>query len=147
MQTAIFEYADGAILEFGTRGELTNDEGGVSGSATCSTARRAGCGSRNQARCGSRTWDRGAKNEKGPGADAPRPPKPTGLTTTEFPHYQNFIDAIRANDPKLLTCDVMEGHLSSTLPHLGNISYRVGHGLMFNGKTETFETTRQPTSC
>ena len=29
MQTALFEYADGAILEFGTRGEHTNDEGGV----------------------------------------------------------------------------------------------------------------------
>ena len=29
MQTSMFEYADGAILEFGTRGEHTNDEGGV----------------------------------------------------------------------------------------------------------------------
>ena len=27
MQTALFEYADGTILEFGTRGEFTNDEG------------------------------------------------------------------------------------------------------------------------
>jgi hypothetical protein len=60
------------------------------------------------------------------------------FTKTEFPHYQNFIDAIRANDPKLLTCDITEGHLSSTLPHLANISYRVGRALVFNGKTETF---------
>ncbi len=29
MQTAMFEYADGAIMEFGTRGEHTNDEGSV----------------------------------------------------------------------------------------------------------------------
>ena len=28
-QTALYEYADGTILEFGTRGEHTNDEGGV----------------------------------------------------------------------------------------------------------------------
>ena len=36
----------------------------------------------------------------------------------------------------------MEGHLTSTLPHLANISYRVGHGLTFNGKTETFENDK-----
>ena len=45
---------------------------------------------------------------------------------------------MRANDPKLLTCDVLEGHLSSALPHLANISYRVGHGLTFDGKSERF---------
>jgi hypothetical protein len=61
----------------------------------------------------------------------------------EFQHYQNFIDAIRANNPKLLTSDITEGHLSSTLPHLANISYRVGHGLKFNGKTETFENDKE----
>jgi hypothetical protein len=48
------------------------------------------------------------------------------------------VDAIRAGDPKLLTCDVYEGHLSSALPHLGNISYQVGHSLVFDGKSETF---------
>ena len=42
----------------------------------------------------------------------------------------------------MLACDIMEGHLSSTLPHLANISYRVGHGLTFNGKTETFENDK-----
>jgi hypothetical protein len=29
-------------------------------------------------------------------------------------------------------------HLSSSLPHLANISYRVGRALEFNGKTENF---------
>ena len=28
--------------------------------------------------------------------------------------------------------------MSSTLPHLGNISYQVGHNLVFDGKSETF---------
>ena len=37
----------------------------------------------------------------------------------------------------MLACDIVEGHLSSTLPHLANISYRVGRALMFDGKTET----------
>jgi len=49
---------------------------------------------------------------------------------------------VRANDPKVLTCDVLEGHLSATLPHLANISYRVGRGLQFDGKSETFVNDR-----
>jgi len=63
---------------------------------------------------------------------------PLVLTSTEFPHYQNFVDAIRANDTKVLTSGILDGHLSSVLPHLANISYRVGRELQFNGKTETF---------
>ena len=60
------------------------------------------------------------------------------LTSTESPHYQNFVDAIRADDATLLNCGILDGHLSSSLPHLANIAYRVGHELTFNGKTETF---------
>ena len=63
---------------------------------------------------------------------------PNVLTSIETPHYRNFVDALRAGDPKLLTCDILEGHLSSTLPHLANISYRVGRSLTFDGKTEQF---------
>ena len=63
---------------------------------------------------------------------------PLVLTSSESPHLQNFVDAIRAGDPKMLACDVLEGHYSSTLPHLANISYRVGHSLVFDGKSETF---------
>jgi len=139
MQTALFEYADHMILEFATRGEHTNDEGtqrignlfyGTKGWLWIDET-----GRKWQSYMGAL----GAKNEKGPGADAPAEgAEPVGLTTTEFPHYQNFIDAIRANDPKKLTCDILEGHLSATLPHLANISYQVGHGLTFDGKTERF---------
>ena len=66
-------------------------------------------------------------------------PQAEGLTTIEFPHYQNFIDAIRANDPKILTCDILEGHLSAALVHMANASYLVGHSLEFDGKTEQFK--------
>jgi len=141
MQTALFEYADGAILEFGTRGEPTNDEGGQRignifyGTKGWLWTEESG-----------RVWQSymgplGAKHEKGPGS-ASQTAEAQGLTTIEFAHYQNFIDAIRSNDPKMLACDIMEGHLTSTLPHLANISYRVGHGLTFNGKTETFENDK-----
>jgi hypothetical protein len=91
-----------------------------------------------------RTWQSymGLKNEKGPGQEAAASTEGSGgsdpnvLTSIEYPHYQNFIDAIRAGDPKILTCDILEGHLSATLPHLANVSYQVGRSLVFDGKNE-----------
>jgi len=41
-------------------------------------------------------------------------------------HFENFIEAVRAGDRSRLTADVLEGHLSTAVSHLGNISYRVG---------------------
>jgi predicted dehydrogenase len=143
-QTALFEYADGMILEFATRGEHTNDEGGVRIGNVFYGAKGwlwiDETGRNWQAYMG----EVGAKNEKGPGSgSAAGSGEAVGLTTIEGGHYGNFIDAIRANDPKLLTCDVLEGHLSSALPHLANISYRVGRGLRFDPKTERFENDKE----
>jgi len=128
----------GTILEFATRGQATNDEGtqriGNLFYGTDGWLWIDGDG---------RKWQsyRGRKNEKGPGADSPDTTAgsdPLVLTSIESPHYRNFVDAIRAGDPKLLTCDILEGHLSSALPQLANIAYRVGHALVFDGKSETF---------
>ena len=41
-------------------------------------------------------------------------------------HYKNFQDAVRKRDHKILNADVEEGHLSSALCHLSNISLRLG---------------------
>jgi predicted dehydrogenase len=137
-QTALFEYADGRILEFGTRGEYTNDEGsqriGNLFYGTKGWLFIDGNG---------RDWQSyfGRKNEKGPGSESPPESggsDPLVLTSTESPHYQNFVDAIRANDPARLACGILEGHLSSSLPHLANIAYRVGRGLAFDGAKERF---------
>jgi predicted dehydrogenase len=135
--TALFEYSDGTILEFGTRGGFTNEEG----------TQKIGnlfYGSKGWVWIdgNGRDWQSylGPKDEKGPGSGAKTEggSDPNVLTSIEGGHYGNFVDAIRANDPKILTCDVLEGHLSSTLPHLANIAYRVGEGLRFDGKSETF---------
>jgi predicted dehydrogenase len=137
-QTALFEYGDGTILEFATRGEFTNEEGtqtiGNLFYGSDGWVWLDGDGD---------TWQsyRGRKNEKGPGSDAPSETggsDPNVLTSIESSHYANFVEALRANDPKLLTCDIVEGHLSSTLPHLANISYLSGHSLQFDGKSEKF---------
>lgn len=41
-------------------------------------------------------------------------------------HFENFVKAVRARKRELLNADILEGHLSSALCHLGNISYRLG---------------------
>ena len=41
-------------------------------------------------------------------------------------HKQNFIDAVRARKQEVLTADIEEGHLSSALCHMANVSYRLG---------------------
>ena len=40
-------------------------------------------------------------------------------------HYANFLDAVRSGKTEDLHCDILEGHRSSTLPNLANISYRL----------------------
>jgi len=74
----------------------------------------------------------GRKNEPGP-----------TLTTDEGddtgqPHFENFIDCVRSRQAEHLKAPLADGHLSSTLCHLGNISYRVGRSLKFDGTTERF---------
>jgi predicted dehydrogenase len=41
-------------------------------------------------------------------------------------HFKNFLDAVRSGRREDLRAEVLEGHLSSALCHLGNISHRLG---------------------
>ena len=41
-------------------------------------------------------------------------------------HDLHFIEAVRSRDPKHVTAPIECGHMSSALPHLANISYRLG---------------------
>ena len=45
---------------------------------------------------------------------------------SEESHFGNFIKAVRSRKKEDLHADIEEGHLSSALCHLGNISYRLG---------------------
>ncbi len=63
-------------------------------------------------------------------------PGPTGSGLGN--HYQNYIDAIRANDPKILTTTIEEGFYTCALVHLANISYRLGRSLDFDPKAQRF---------
>ncbi len=53
-------------------------------------------------------------------------------------HFRNFIDAVRSRKRENLYCDIEEGHMSTALAHMANISYRLGRKLTFDPKTETF---------
>jgi predicted dehydrogenase len=53
-------------------------------------------------------------------------------------HIQNWFDAIRARDMSIQNGQVQTGHLSSSLAHLGNISYRLGIQLTFDPVAERF---------
>ena len=41
-------------------------------------------------------------------------------------HFGNFVKAVRSRKIEDLNADILEGHLSSALCHVGNISYRLG---------------------
>jgi len=57
---------------------------------------------------------------------------------TDHEHQTNFIDCVRTR--KRPNADVEQGHYSTLLGHLANISYRVGNRkLTFDGTTETFK--------
>ena len=87
------------------------------------------------------TGDVRIRLELGGGSDAPPDTggsDPLVLTSIEGGHYQNFVDAIRANDSSKLTSEIEEGHLSTTLPLIANVSYRVGRALTFDGAKEQF---------
>ena len=53
-------------------------------------------------------------------------------------HFGNFVEAVKARKPEMLKAPVVEGHLSSALCHLGNISYRLGRALTIDPATESF---------
>lgn len=51
-------------------------------------------------------------------------------------HFGNFVSAVRSGKVEDLHADIEEGHLSSALCHLGNISYRLGVGQPFDQKPD-----------
>jgi hypothetical protein len=53
-------------------------------------------------------------------------------------HYANFVKAVRSRKMEDLNADILEGHLSSALCHLGNVSYRLGTEQPFNKKSNAF---------
>jgi predicted dehydrogenase len=53
-------------------------------------------------------------------------------------HFGNFIQAVHSRRLEDLNCDILEGHLSAALCHLGNISYRLGTLQPFRKQARAF---------
>jgi predicted dehydrogenase len=58
-------------------------------------------------------------------------------------HFANFIAAVRSRRQADLNADILEGHLSSALCHLANISYRLGRVLPFDRRASAFGDDRE----
>jgi hypothetical protein len=116
------------MLEFETRGRFTNHEG-YKGNEVGNLF----YGTEGYLQIFNDTWKAFRKRETEPFAGSKE-----GVIKQSGNHYTNFLEAIRSGKNEMLHCDVNEGVLSSDLPHLANISYRVGRRLEFNGAAEKF---------
>jgi predicted dehydrogenase len=130
-QIAAFEYADGKILQFEVRGHYTNGEQGV----------RVGnlfYGTEGWMFLNGGTWETffGRNNEPGPTSESV---DSSNLTASVGGgHFGNFVKALRSGRPEDVTADIEGGHLSASLCHMANISYRLGRDLIFDGAQERF---------
>jgi len=57
--------------------------------------------------------------------------------------FGSFINTLRSGDFARCNVDILQGHLSSALCHLGNISFRLGRSAPFRSKPEQFGRTKQ----
>ena len=62
-------------------------------------------------------------------------PGPSGKGSGD--HYANFIDCVRSRRAEDIHAPIEEGHISTTLVHLANASYRLGRALRFDPEKET----------
>ncbi len=143
---ALFEFPNPAgngdkkkILQFEVRHWITNPEGGLnqnnltSNTYMTSPANTIGnlfYGSKGYMRKNVNGWETFMGKEREPGD------RGSGLGN----HYQDFINAIRANDQALARGDIIEGFYSTALVHLANISYRLGRSLEFDPETMKFKS-------
>jgi len=56
-------------------------------------------------------------------------------TSIDSPHARNFLDCIKSR--KTPQVEIQEGHLSTSLAHLGNIVARTGRNIRFSPETES----------
>jgi len=62
-------------------------------------------------------------------------------------HYANFVKAVKSRKMSDLNADIEQGHLSSALCHLGNISYRLGHVASTEETAKTLDNPKSSGMC
>jgi len=138
-QIAVYEYADGTILQFEVRGLYTNPEVPLDGNLR--GARNLFYGTKGWMAMRGHRWKTffGRNNEPGPSYETMDPRQTPGcIPPGHGTHMKNFIHAIRSGKREELTSEIESGRNASVLAHLANISYRLGRDLKFNPKKEKF---------
>lgn len=134
-QLATYEYDDGKFIQFEVRGLYTNPEDDIK-------IGNLFFGTEGWMHLKGDQWKTyyGRNDEPGPSyTGEEEAADPSDLAGTGgFSHFVNFIGAIRSNDLMKCNADILEGHMSTVMCHLANISYRVGRELEFNGHAECF---------
>ncbi len=54
-------------------------------------------------------------------------------------HMRNFIDCVRSRKRENVRAEILEGHRTTVLVHLGNISYRLGEAAPFNKQAKALD--------
>jgi len=130
LQVATFEYEDGSIMEMEVRSLYTPSE-------------EAGLiffGTQGFMQLGSNSYEvfLGPKKEAGPAMTSKELPVDPLREAGIEPHFVNFLDCVKSRKWQDLIADVNEGHMSTSMMLMGNIAYRTGRKLTFDGKTEKF---------
>jgi predicted dehydrogenase len=143
IQHLVFEYEDGCILQFEVRGLPTNAEGDtrignlIFGSKGWMSIANEDDG-KSQVHYGDiniLSSGYSSYEEKTGPSFANESPETSDVN---YLHFKNFIDCVRSRKWQDLNADILEGHLSSSLCHLGNIACRVKRTLHFNSYSEKF---------
>jgi predicted dehydrogenase len=144
-QVASFEYADGKILQFEVRGLASAGEAPMDVKIG-----NLFYGTEGWMEINGDNWKSymGDKSEPGPGSESAGEGVDQVVGYLAAPggggHYNNFIAAVRSQKKEDLTCDIYDGYMSSALPHLANISYRLGsRALQFDGSKEKFVNDKE----
>jgi predicted dehydrogenase len=143
IQQLQFEYEDGKVLQFEVRGLPTNAEGDIKignliyGSKGWLNMQSEDVGGA-QAYLGDIQIQPSGyssyKEEKGLTFTDSDPEKSDPVLN----HFKNFIDCVLSGSWLDLNADILEGHLSTSLCHLGNIATRLKRTLNFNPQNEQF---------
>jgi predicted dehydrogenase len=139
-QTSVFEYADGKLLEFETRGRYTNGE--------AETSVKIGnlfYGTEGWMEINGSNWKAYKGRDKEPFAGSGMDVSAAIGGDTSFRtapdskgHFGNFIDGLRSQNRFDLNCDIETGFMSTALPLIANIAMKVGTTLRFDDEFEKF---------
>lgn len=67
--------------------------------------------------------------------------KPDGKSALDL-HAVNFVNAITANDPSILTCGVKTGSIAAINAHMGNIAYKTGEKIYWEADKNKFTSSK-----